>query len=101
MRAAVPGYQEPATADLRTVACMGAPSPKSSAPNVAPRRAAARSAVDAVIDPRKDVVELLELVDDRLLQHQLARERPIEPREARHVVPRALLRVLDRRAGLH
>src|SRR5262245_31578246 len=82
--AAVPGYQLPATAALRT--------------GLGTR---AILHVHPVVDRRKDVVALLELRDDRLLERDLALERAVEVGEARDVVARALLRVLYRRVRLH
>src|SRR4051794_14072168 len=81
MARASAGYQLPATAARRT--------------------AAMALTVDAIVDVREDVVAVLELPDDRLLEHDLAHQRPVEVREAGDVVARALLRVLDGGVGLH
>src|SRR5688572_5098384 len=81
--AADPGYHVPATAAGRTALAIGI-----------------TSAIGAVVDLREDVVPLLELPEDRLVEPAFG-ERPVEVREPRDVVARALLRVLDGGPRLH
>src|SRR5262249_14240785 len=67
----------------------------------ASRSSEARLPVHPVVDQRKDVVPLLELAQDRLLQEAVRGEHPVQVVEARDVITRLLLRVLDRGVRLH
>src|SRR6185503_2943478 len=79
MASARAGYQVPAIGEVRT------------GPAMKNHRLASGLFIDSIVDQGEEVVAPLEVADDRLFEHRLAGEGPIEIGESGDMVARPLL----------